>query len=96
VRLGATVAYAEGRPFDRLRNRSGTQYSPPTVALLPPLRHIVNWSAPRRRRDSPQPNTFLRKPRMKTETSVDATAETTLVKHTPYMQQYLRVTFLAL
>ncbi|TAM53663.1 MAG: DNA mismatch repair protein MutS [Paraburkholderia sp.] len=28
---------------------------------------------------------------MKTETSVDAPAETALVKHTPYMQQYLRI-----
>ncbi|HVW49058.1 MAG TPA: DNA mismatch repair protein MutS [Trinickia sp.] len=28
---------------------------------------------------------------MKTETSVDAPAESTLVKHTPYMQQYLRI-----
>ncbi|PMS23811.1 DNA mismatch repair protein MutS [Trinickia dabaoshanensis] len=28
---------------------------------------------------------------MKTETSVDAPAESTLAKHTPYMQQYLRI-----
>ena len=28
---------------------------------------------------------------MKTETSVDAPADQTLAKHTPYMQQYLRI-----
>jgi hypothetical protein len=30
---------------------------------------------------------------MKTETSVDAPAEPTLAKHTPYMQQYQSATF---
>src|SRR6185312_14439864 len=43
------------------------------------------------RSERPHPNTFLSKSRMKTETSVDATAEQTLAKHTPYMQQYLRI-----